>query len=124
MARVRTPCHCWPLASSKEEGKAHGQYLRERAASCERERKRDRESGEEMQCNYSRGGGCYKKKRKTETRGPLHDDIHFCYRKWYKGNKSLEEKITSYSLCPKKESFSLPKKSATFNFDQIYLAKY
>jgi hypothetical protein len=97
---------------------------RERAASCERERKRDRESGEEMQCNYSRGGGCYKKKRKTETRGPLHDDIHFCYRKWYKGNMSLEEKITSYSLCPKKKSFSLPKKPATFNFDQIYLEKY
>jgi hypothetical protein len=33
-ARGRTPCHCWPLASSKEEGKEHGEYLRER----ERER--------------------------------------------------------------------------------------
>jgi hypothetical protein len=23
-ARGRTPCHCWPLASSKEVGKEHG----------------------------------------------------------------------------------------------------
>jgi hypothetical protein len=26
----RTPYHCCPLASSKEEGKEHGEYLRER----------------------------------------------------------------------------------------------
>ena len=39
-ARGRTPCHCWPLASSKEKGKEHGEYLRER--------ERERERGEEM----------------------------------------------------------------------------
>ena len=38
-ARGRTPCHCWPLASSKEEGKEPGEYLRER----------ERERGEEME---------------------------------------------------------------------------
>ena len=42
---------------------------------------------------------CLKKlfnKIKINSRGPLHDDIHFCYRKWYKGNMNLQEKITSY----------------------------
>jgi hypothetical protein len=50
------------LASSNEEGKPHGQYLRER----ERELALGEiESGKEMQCNYSTGGGCYKKKIKS-----------------------------------------------------------